>query len=75
MNSRRIAASMIACPTLVIGGGADVTFPVEHSRAVAAGIAGARLVVIPGGSHGLVIERSAEVIDLVVNFVRDIEGA
>jgi pimeloyl-ACP methyl ester carboxylesterase len=65
----------ITCPTLVVGGDADITFPVEHSRALAAGISGARLVVIPQGSHGVVIERSAEVVDLVVNFVREIEGA
>ena len=57
----------ITCPTLIVGGDADVTFPVEQSRALAAGISGARLVVIPGGSHGVVIERAAEVIDLVVN--------
>ena len=36
--------------------------------------AGARLVVIPHGSHGLVIERSKLVIDLIVNFVRESEG-
>ena len=65
----------IACPTLVVGGEADVTFPPEHSRALADGIAGARLVLIRDGSHGLVIERAPEVIDLVVNFVRDAERA
>jgi 3-oxoadipate enol-lactonase len=64
----------ITCPTLVVGGEADVTFPIEHSRALAAGIEGSRLVVIPGGSHGVVIERAAEVIGLVVNFIRDVEA-
>ena len=64
----------ITCPTLVVGGDADVTFPIEHSRALAAGIAGARLVVIPQGSHGLVIERSADVIDLIVEFLREVEA-
>jgi 3-oxoadipate enol-lactonase len=64
----------ITCPTLVVGGDADVTFPIEHSRALAAGIPGSRLVVIRGGSHGVVIERAAEVIDLVVNFIRDVEA-
>jgi 3-oxoadipate enol-lactonase len=63
----------IACPTLVVGGEADVTFPPEHSRALADGIPGARLVLIPGGSHGLVIERAPQVVDLVVHFVRDAE--
>lgn len=64
----------IACPTLIVGGEADVTFPVKHAGALAAGIPGARLVVVPDGSHGLVIERAAEVVDLVVDFVRDTEG-
>jgi pimeloyl-ACP methyl ester carboxylesterase len=65
----------IACPTLVVGGEADVTFPAEHSRALADGIPGARLVLIPNGSHGLVIERASEVADLVVHFVRDTDRA
>jgi len=65
----------ISCPSLIVGGEADVTFPVEHSRALAAGIPGARLVVIPQGSHGVVLERAADVTDLVVNFVREAEGA
>jgi 3-oxoadipate enol-lactonase len=41
-------------PTLVVGGEADATFPPEHSRALADGIPGARLVLIREGSHGLV---------------------
>jgi 3-oxoadipate enol-lactonase len=63
----------IACPTLVVGGEADVTFPAEHSRALADGIPGARLVLIPEGSHGLIIERAPQVVDLVIHFVRDVE--
>jgi pimeloyl-ACP methyl ester carboxylesterase len=65
----------ITCPTLIVGGEADVTFPIDHSRALAAGIPHARLVVIPRGSHGLVIESSADVVDLITHFVRDAEGA
>ena len=61
----------ITCPTLVIAGDADVTFPVEHSYALAASIPGARLAVISGGSHGLVIERCDEVVRLIVDFLRD----
>jgi pimeloyl-ACP methyl ester carboxylesterase len=37
-------------------------------------IPGSRLVVMENGSHGLVIERAGEAIDLVVNFLRDIDG-
>jgi pimeloyl-ACP methyl ester carboxylesterase len=64
----------IACPTLVVGGAADVTFPIAHTHALASGIRGARLVVVPRGSHGLVIERAPEIVDLVVNFVGGVEA-
>jgi pimeloyl-ACP methyl ester carboxylesterase len=64
----------IACPTLIVGAECDETFPIEHSRALAAGIPGARLVVMPRGSHGVVIERPAEVVNLVVNFLQEVEG-
>lgn len=64
----------ITCPTLVVGGDKDVTFPVEHSRELAARIPHARLVVVPGGCHGLVVEHAPQVIELLVNFVREAEG-
>ncbi len=41
----------IAAPTLVISGGRDPATPPEHGAAIAAGIAGARQLVIPDGSH------------------------
>ena len=63
----------IACPTLVIGGDEDVTFPVEHSRELAARIPRARLVIVPGGYHGLVVEHARRVIELLVDFVREAE--
>jgi pimeloyl-ACP methyl ester carboxylesterase len=65
----------ITCPTLVIGGDQDVTFPVEHSRALAASITDATLVIVPNGYHGLVVEHAPRVIELLVNFVRDVEAA
>jgi len=65
----------IACPTLVVGGDADVTFPIEHSRALTAGIRGARLEIVAGGSHGLVIEHAPRVVGLIQEFVRDQDRA
>ena len=66
----------ITCPTLVIGGETDVTFPVEHSRELAARIPRARLVVVPGGYHGLVDRaRLRGSIELLVGFVREAEAA
>lgn len=64
----------ITCPTLVIGGDKDATFPVEHSRELATRIPGARLVVVPDAYHGLVIEHAPQVIELLVNFVGEIEA-
>jgi pimeloyl-ACP methyl ester carboxylesterase len=40
-------------PALVVHGGADPVFPVEHGRALAAAIPGARLLEIPGMGHQL----------------------
>src|SRR4051812_16475809 len=43
----------IRVPTLVIHGSADPMFPLGHGRALAAAIAGARLLVLDGAGHGL----------------------
>jgi pimeloyl-ACP methyl ester carboxylesterase len=40
-------------PTVVVHGGADPLFPVEHGRALAAAIPGARLLEIAGMGHQL----------------------
>lgn len=61
----------VTCPTLVVGSEGDRMFPAGHSRALAAAIPGARLHVVPGGSHGLVVERPAEVAALVHRFVEE----
>jgi pimeloyl-ACP methyl ester carboxylesterase len=41
----------IACPTLVIAGGADTIIPTERSARMAAGIPDARLRILPGVGH------------------------
>jgi 3-oxoadipate enol-lactonase len=64
----------ITCPTLIVGGEADATFPAAHSRALATAIRGARLVLVPQGSHGLVLEHPAHVAALIVNFVGETEA-
>jgi pimeloyl-ACP methyl ester carboxylesterase len=43
----------IACPVVVIHGAEDPILPVENGRALAEGIAGAELVVLPGIGHEL----------------------
>ena len=47
------ALSSIVAPTLVIHGTADPLFPPQHAEAVAAEIAGARLLLLPGAGHGV----------------------
>jgi len=64
----------IHCPTLVIGGSADVIAPVAESRRIAAAIPGARLEVLDGGGHMLMFEQ-ADVLDrLVIEFARSVQG-
>lgn len=41
----------ILAPTLVIGGDLDQSFAPEHAKALADGISGAKLVMIPGAGH------------------------
>jgi pimeloyl-ACP methyl ester carboxylesterase len=45
--------SSIAVPTLVIHGAADPMFPLEHGRALAEEIPGARLLVLERAGHGV----------------------
>lgn len=61
----------IACPVLVVGAGEDRMFPVEHSRVLADAIPRAGLQVVAGGSHGLVVERPAEVIAILRGFFQE----
>jgi len=62
----------IACPTLVLAGEIDVTFPLEHSRALAAAIPGARLVIVPGAAHGLAIEQAGQAGDILLDFLKSL---
>ncbi|MCW5750185.1 MAG: alpha/beta fold hydrolase [Alphaproteobacteria bacterium] len=51
----------IACPTLVLCGDQDLVTPPELSREIAAGIAGAELVLLPRCGHLSTMEMPAEV--------------
>jgi len=59
----------IQCPALIVAGERDTMFRLDHPRALAAGIPGARLVIVPGGSHGLVIEQSERVVEILRGFL------
>jgi len=64
----------IDLPTLVIGGTADLLTPPAESRRIARTIPGARLVMLEGGGHMLMLERTDEVDRLIVEFAREVAG-
>ncbi|TIT44247.1 MAG: alpha/beta fold hydrolase, partial [Mesorhizobium sp.] len=53
-------------PLLVIHGTEDPIFPIEHGAALAAAVAGARLVRIEGGGHELHPDDWAVIVDAIV---------
>lgn len=62
----------IACPTLVVAGERDRCVPPVYAEQVAEAVSGARLEVLtgPGSSHGLFLERAADVNTLIVEFLK-----
>lgn len=58
----------IAVPTVVMVGAADRTTPPNHSRRMAAGIPGARLVTVPTAGHALNWEAPDELVKVVESF-------
>ena len=57
----RPALSAIAAPTLVIAGSEDPATPPSHGARIAAGIAGARLLVVRGAAHLATASHPAQV--------------
>jgi pimeloyl-ACP methyl ester carboxylesterase len=58
----------IAVPAVVMVGSADRTTPTSHSRRLAQGIPGARLVTVPDAGHMLNWEAADELIEVVESF-------
>jgi 3-oxoadipate enol-lactonase len=63
----------IKCPTLVVAAGQDRVMPVERSHAMAAAIPGARLEVIEGSGHALVVEKPVEFVTVCLAFLEDVK--
>jgi pimeloyl-ACP methyl ester carboxylesterase len=59
----------ITIPTLVIWGGDDELIPIAQGRAYAAGIPGAKFVVIPECGHGPSVEKPADFIAAAIPFI------
>jgi 3-oxoadipate enol-lactonase len=61
----RSELALITVPTLVVAAPGDHAIPPEHSQAIAAGVAGARLELLTGGAHLAAIECADEVAALI----------
>jgi 3-oxoadipate enol-lactonase len=66
-------ASIVA-PTLVLVGAEDTATPVEHSERIAAGIEGARLVVVPDAAHLVNVQQPAVVAGSILDHLDRMEG-
>jgi pimeloyl-ACP methyl ester carboxylesterase len=62
----------VRIPTLVIGGTADVLTPPFEARRMAQLIPGARLELLEGGGHMLMLERTERLNRLIVDFAREV---
>ena len=60
----------ISCPTLVLVGDGDEATPPELAREIAAGIPGARLVIIPESGHLSTLEQPAAVTAALIEWLR-----
>ncbi|MEO8559935.1 MAG: alpha/beta fold hydrolase, partial [Rhodospirillales bacterium] len=60
----------IKARTLVIGSSNDNLIPLALSEKIAAGIPGAKLVVMPDGGHIPFIEKPAAVVKIVLDFIK-----
>jgi pimeloyl-ACP methyl ester carboxylesterase len=64
----------IACPTLVLVGEADQLTPPERAQEMAAGIRGARLVVVPASGHLSTLEQPERVNAALVEWLSERGG-
>jgi pimeloyl-ACP methyl ester carboxylesterase len=63
----------VRIPTLVIGGTNDVLTPPAEARRMAKLIPGARLELMRGGGHMLMLEQTDELDRLIVDFAHEVQ--
>jgi pimeloyl-ACP methyl ester carboxylesterase len=68
------AIAGIDIPTLVIGGTADVLTPPAEARRIAKRIPNARLELVSGGGHMLMLEHTELIDRLIVEFAREVQA-
>lgn len=59
----------VRCPALIVAPELDKVFPPERSRALAAGLPNARLEIVPGAPHGIVVELPDVTARLLLEFL------
>lgn len=74
-NDERAHLPTIRVPTTVAVGSRDLLTPLRAARAIAAAIPGAELRVVAGAGHQLMMERPAELNDLIDALVARVEAA
>jgi len=63
----------IACPTLVLAAAGDRIMPLERARAMASSIRNARLEVVEGSGHVLIVEHPQRFVDACLDFLASLE--
>src|SRR5436190_11866904 len=62
----------VRIPTLVVVGTGDLLTPPAQARLIARLIPGARLEILTGGGHMLMLERAAELDRMIIDFARQV---
>jgi pimeloyl-ACP methyl ester carboxylesterase len=68
-------APLRAIPTLVMVGEQDVLTPPSHSEAIASALPDARLVVVHGSGHMLLLEAPEVVTEALRSLIEQVQGA
>jgi 3-oxoadipate enol-lactonase len=63
----------IKVPTLVVAGDEDVLVPHKNGDVLAERILGARLVKVPGAGHGLLKQKTEEVVPVILRFLGEVD--
>jgi YbgC/YbaW family acyl-CoA thioester hydrolase len=69
-DSSGLLPTLAGLPTLVIVGEDDAITPPDGARRLAAGVPGARLVIVPGAGHLPPVERPSETTAAILEFLR-----
>ena len=62
----------ITCPVLVLAAGEDLVMPLDHARALAAAIPDARLEIVAGSGHVLVVEQPERFVRSCLDFLASV---